>query len=91
MTKPELIYAVAKATGMKKSDAGNTVDAVFAAITEALGNREQVAIAGFGTFAVKTRAARMGRNPRTGEQISIPEGAACVFRPGKRVKDAVRG
>lgn len=91
MTKPELVDAVARATGMKKSDAGDAVDAVFAAITEALGSREQVAIAGFGAFAVKKRAARMGRNPRTGEQISIPEGAACVFRPGKRVKDAVSG
>lgn len=91
MTKPELVDVVARATGMKKSDAGYAADAVFAAITEALGNQEQVAIAGFGTFAVKTRAARMGRNPRTGEQISIPESAACVFRPGKRVKNAVSG
>ncbi len=91
MTKPDLVDAVAKASGMKKSDASNAVDAVFSAITEALGNKEQVSIAGFGTFDVRQRAARMGRNPRTGEQIKIPESAACVFRPGKKMKDAVGG
>lgn len=89
MTKPELIDAVARATGMRKSDTGNAIDAIFLAITEALGSGEPVAISGFGTFDVKTRAARMGRNPRTGEQIGIPQSTACVFRPGKRLKDAV--
>ena len=91
MTKPELVDAVAKATGMRKSDAGNAVDSVFMAIVDALGSNEEVAIAGFGTFDVRMRAARMGRNPRTGEQISIPASAACVFRPGKKVRDAVGG
>ncbi len=91
MTKPELVDAVAKATGMKKTDAGIAVDAVFTAITDALSNKEQVSIAGFGTFDVRARAARVGRNPRTGEQINIPESMACVFRPGKRMKDAVGG
>lgn len=91
MTKPELVDAVARATGMKKSDAGNAVNAVFTAIMDAIGNHEQAAIAGFGTFDVRTRAARTGRNPRTGEQISIPESRACVFRPGKGIRDAVSG
>jgi DNA-binding protein HU-beta len=91
MTKPELVDVVARSTGMRKSDASNAVDAVFTAITEALGNSERVSIAGFGTFGVRTRAARMGRNPRTGERISIPAGAACVFRPGKRTRDAMAG
>lgn len=91
MTKPELVDAVAKSTGMKKMDASNAVDAVFNAITDTLGKKEQVSIAGFGTFDVRARAARMGRNPRTGEQINIPESTACVFRPGKKMKDAVGG
>lgn len=89
MTRPELISAVAKATGLKKTKAGIVVDAVFDAMTKALGRDEPVAITRFGTFEVRTRAARMGRNPRTGERIRIPESKACIYRPGKKVKEAI--
>lgn len=91
MTKPELIDAVARTTGMRKSVTSTTIDATFEAIMDALGRGEPVAIAGFGTFDVRGRAARIGRNPRTGEQISIAATTACAFRPGKRLKGAVTG
>ncbi|MBP6965326.1 MAG: HU family DNA-binding protein [Armatimonadetes bacterium] len=89
MTKPELISAVARTTGLKKTKAGIVVDAVFDTMTEALGRNEPVAITRFGTFEVRTRAARMGRNPRTGERIRIAETRACTYRPGKKVREAI--
>jgi nucleoid DNA-binding protein len=89
VTKPELIDAVAGKTGMKKKDASSVVDAILDVITETLGRKEEVSLVGFGTFDVRARGERAGRNPRTGEQITIPAGTACVFRPGRRMREAV--
>lgn len=91
MTKPELVDTVAEKTGMKKKDAATAVDAVLDTIEETLRGKEQVSLVGFGTFDVRARAERVGRNPRTGEQITIPASEVCVFRPGRKLREAVGG
>ncbi|KJS25914.1 MAG: DNA-binding protein [Hyphomonadaceae bacterium BRH_c29] len=87
MNKGELTKAVAAASGLSQSDAGKAVDAVFDTIADAVKSRKQVAIAGFGTFAPKTRNARTGRNPATGEPIKIPEKTSAAFKPASAMKD----
>lgn len=87
MNKGELTKAVAAASGLSQADAGKAVDAVFDAVADAVKKREQVAIAGFGTFAPKTRNAREGRNPATGEKIKIPEKTSAAFKPASALKD----
>jgi DNA-binding protein HU-beta len=89
MNKNELVDAVAERTGLAKSDAARAVEAVLGAITDALQQGDTVALSGFGTFATKTRAARTGRNPRTGEAIQIAESKVPGFKAGKGLKDAV--
>ena len=89
MNKNDLIDAVTERTSLAKSDAARAVEAVLGAITEALQNGDAVALSGFGTFAIKTRAARTGRNPRTGEAIDIPASKVPGFKAGKGFKDAV--
>ena len=89
MNKGELIDAVSGKTGLAKADATRAVDAVLDSITDALKAKDTVAIVGFGTFAVKTRAARSGRNPRTRETIQIPASEVPGFKAGKALKDAV--
>ncbi len=89
MNKGELIDAVSGKTGLAKADATRAVDAVLDSITDALKAKDTVAIIGFGTFAVKTRAARAGRNPRTRETIQIPASEVPGFKAGKALKDAV--
>ena len=89
MTKPELISAVAEKTGMKKKDAASAIEAILDTIMKTLREKEQVSLVGFGTFDVRARAARVGRNPRTGEQIRIPATRVPVFRPGRRLREAV--
>jgi DNA-binding protein HU-beta len=89
MNKSELIDAVSGQTGVAKTDAARAVDAVFDAIGGALKSGDSVALVGFGTFAVKSRAARAGRNPRTGETIEIAASNMPVFKAGKALKDAV--
>lgn len=89
MNKGELIDAVSVKTGLAKAEATRAVDAVLDAITDALKAKDTVAIVGFGTFAVKTRAARSGRNPRTRETIQIPASQVPTFKAGKALKDAV--
>jgi DNA-binding protein HU-beta len=89
MNKAELIDAVASHTGASKSDTGKAVDAVIASITGALKGGNSVSIVGFGTFQVKARAARQGRNPRTGEAIQIKASKVPSFKAGKGLKDAV--
>ena len=91
MTKPELIDEVAAKTGMKKKDASAAVDAVLDTIQDTLNKKEEVSLVGFGTFDVRARGERMGRNPRTGEQITIPASTVCVFRPGRKLREAVGG
>ena len=89
MNKTQLIDVVATKTGMKKKDAEAAVNAVNEAIAEALAAGDKVQIIGFGTYEVKTRAAREGRNPRTGETIKIAASKAPAFTAGKALKDAV--
>jgi len=91
MTKPELVDQVAAKTGMKKKDAAVAVDAVLETIQDTLNRKEQVSLVGFGTFDVRARGERMGRNPRTGEQITIPASMVCIFRPGRKLREAVGG
>lgn len=87
MNKGELSKEVANAAGLSQADAGAAVDAVFDTIAGAVKKREQVAIAGFGTFSAKTRAARDGRNPATGEKIRIKEKTSANFKPATALKD----
>ncbi len=87
MNKGELTKAVADATDSSQAEAGRSVDAVFDAISGAVKSRQQVAIAGFGTFVAKTRGAREGRNPATGEKIQIKEKTSAAFKPASALKD----
>jgi len=89
MNKSELIQAVAESIEMPKATAGKAVDAVIENIKDALGKGDQVTLIGFGTFMVRERAARVGRNPRTGERLDIKAANVPVFKPGKALKDAV--
>ncbi|MGR3914628.1 MAG: HU family DNA-binding protein [Gammaproteobacteria bacterium] len=89
MNKAELIEAVASGAGQSKADAARAVEAVFESITRALSGRGTVAIIGFGTFSTSDRAARTGRNPRTGETINIAASCVPKFKAGKGLKDAV--
>ena len=89
MNKSELVEAVAKASKLSKSDAQDAVEAVIGSVTKALKKGDTVALVGFGTFSVKKRAARTGRNPRTGETIKIKASKIPSFKAGKGLKDAV--
>ena len=89
MNKGELIDAVAGRAGMSRADATKAVDGVLDAITATLASGGSVSLVGFGTFSVKARAARMGRNPRTGEAIHIAASNVPGFKAGKGLKDAV--
>ena len=89
MNKTDLIEAVADAADLPKVSASRAVDAVIDVISSALRNGEQVTIAGFGTFLVRERNARTGRNPRTGEAMQIQASKAPAFKAGKALKDAV--
>jgi DNA-binding protein HU-beta len=89
MNKAELIDAVASSADLSKSSATQAVDAVVDTITESLRNGDSVTLVGFGTFEVRDRAARTGRNPQTGEEIQIKASKAPAFKAGKALKDAV--
>ncbi len=89
MKKIELVEAVATSTELTKVQATKAIDAVFATIEKALVNGEKVPVAGFGTFAISERAAREGRNPRTGETVKIAARKAVTFKAGTALKDAV--
>ena len=89
MKKSELVEAVATAAGLTKADATRAIDATFATITKALKKGNKVPVSGFGTFAVSKRAAREGRNPRTGETVRIAARKAVTFKAGSALKDAV--
>ena len=91
MNKMDLIAAVADETELSRIKAGEVVDAVFNAITSALKSKEEVRLVGFGTFASTVRKASTGRNPRTGEEMAIPESTTVRFKPGKGLKDSVGG
>ena len=89
MNKTNLIDVVAIKADLKKKDAEAAVNAVLEAVTEALAAGDKVALVGFGTFEVKERAAREGRNPKTGESMTIAASKAPTFAAGKALKDAV--
>ena len=89
MNKTELINAVAEKAGLSKKAAEAAVNATLSAITEGLKSDEKVQLVGFGSFEVKKRAARIGRNPKTKESIEIPASVVPVFKAGKALKDAV--
>lgn len=89
MNKNDLVEAVASEANLSKAEAGRAVDAVVSAITGALKRGDSVSLIGFGTFDVRARAARTGRNPRTGEEIKIAASKNPAFKAGKALKDAV--
>ena len=82
--------SVAEATELSKKDASKAVDAVFDTIQNALAQGDKLSLIGFGTFEVRDRAARTGRNPQTGKDIQIPASKVPAFKPGKGLKDAVK-
>ena len=89
MNKAELIAAIAAKTGETKKAAEEAVNAFVSVVTEALAKGEKVQLVGFGSFEVRKRAARKGRNPQTKEEIKIPASKAPVFKAGKALKDLV--
>ncbi len=89
MNKAELIDMVASAADLSKQSATTVVDTVFGGITNSLKQGDSVTLVGFGTFSVSERAARTGRNPRTGEAITIPASRSPKFKAGKALKDAL--
>ncbi len=89
MNKTELIAAVAEKTDLSKKDADAAVWAVLGVITDALKAGDKIQLVGFGTFEVRNRAAKQGRNPRTGETMTVPASKVPAFKAGKALKDAV--
>ena len=89
MTKVELIAAVAAEANLTKKDAEQAVNTALSAITTALKNGEKVTLVGFGTFEVRERPARKGRNPQTGAEITIEASKLPAFKAGKALKDAI--
>ncbi|WP_346353667.1 HU family DNA-binding protein [Azotosporobacter soli] len=89
MNKTELVASVAEKAGLTKKDAEKAVNAFFASVEEALAKSDKVQLIGFGTFEVKAREERKGRNPQTGAEIVIPASKNPVFKAGKGLKDAV--
>ena len=90
MNKSDLVDAVASRADMSKAEAGRAVDAVLGSVGDALGNGESVSLVGFGTFSVRHRAARMGRNPQTGAAMQISASKVPGFKAGKALKDKVK-
>ena len=90
MTKADLIDAIAASAGSSKKDAERALQVVLSTITEKLAAGEKISLIGFGTFEVRERAARTGRNPHTGETIEIAAAKAPAFKPGKALKDAIQ-
>ena len=89
MNKSQLIDQIAAGADISKAAAGRSLDAIIEAVTEALKSGDQVAFVGFGSFVVRERAARTGRNPQTGKEIKIAAAKVPAFRAGKALKDAV--
>lgn len=89
MNKQELVTSVAEKSGLTKKDSEKAVNAVFASVEEALAKGDKVQLVGFGTFEVRSRAARKGRNPQTGAEIEIAAAKVPAFKAGKALKDSV--
>ena len=90
MNKNELIAAVAETSGVSKKDTAAVLDALLAKITDAAANGDKVQLIGFGTFETRTRAAKEGKNPRTGEKLTIAATKVPAFKASKTLKDAVK-
>ncbi|WP_445492712.1 HU family DNA-binding protein [Niallia sp. 03133] len=90
MNKTELINAVSAQTELTKKDVSKTIDSLFETISTTLSKEEKIQLIGFGTFEVRDRAARTGRNPQTGEEIQIAASKVPAFKPGKELKEAVK-
>lgn len=88
MNKTQLVEKIAADADLSKASAGRALDAMIEAVGETLQSGDQVSLIGFGTFSVRTRAARTGRNPKTGAEIQIAEAKVPAFKPGKALKDA---
>ena len=89
MNKAELISIMAEKSGLTKKDSEKAVNSFVEAVTEALEERDRVQLVGFGTFEVRDRSARKGRNPQTGEEIDIPAASVPAFKPGKALKESI--
>ena len=89
MNKTELIYAISEKSGLNKKCSEAALNATIASIEDALKSDDKVVLVGFGTFEVRKRAARKGRNPQTSEPLDIPESKAPVFKAGKSLKDMI--
>ncbi len=90
MTKAELIDKIASGTGLSKADASRALDSTLNSVKMALKKGQKVTLVGFGTFSIKKRKSRKGRNPRTGDVITIPAAKIPKFAAGKSLKDAVK-
>ncbi len=90
MTKADLVSKVAGSGGITKAQAEKAVDGFVTAVSQALSTGEKVTLVGFGTFSVGTRSQRDGRNPRTGQKITIPASKVVKFKPGKGLSDLVK-
>ena len=91
MNKTELINSIAAKSGLNKKNSEAALNAFISSVEEALKESDKVVLVGFGTFEVRKRAARKGRNPQTKEEITIPESKAPVFKAGKGLKDIING
>jgi nucleoid DNA-binding protein len=91
MTKRELVIRVANKLGMTQSDVARIIEGTFDTISQSLAHGHRWELRDFGVFEVKTRASRIGRNPRTGDQVPVPERRVVTFRPGKKMKEHVSG
>ncbi len=91
MTKRELVIRIASKLGMTQNDAARIIEGIFETISRSLAEGKRWELRDFGVFEVKTRASRMGRNPRTGEQVPVPERRVVTFRPGKKMKELIAG
>ncbi|MCY3798265.1 MAG: HU family DNA-binding protein [Chloroflexi bacterium] len=89
MNKAELIGSIADKSGLSKAEAGNALDAFVSSVSDALKGGDRISLVGFGSFSVDRRDARMGRNPRTGEEIQIAAKNVVKFKPGAGLSDAV--
>jgi DNA-binding protein HU-beta len=90
MNKSELIDAIAESSGLTKADSGRALEGFIGAVTGALSRGDSVTLVGFGTYLVKERAERLGRNPQTGREITIQAAKIPSFKAGKTLKDAIR-
>jgi DNA-binding protein HU-beta len=89
MNKGEFVAAIADESGLSRADAERAIEGMFTVVKKALKSGDQVSLVGFGTFVVRQRAERTGRNPRTGDEIRIAASSVPAFKPGKALKDAL--